>query len=513
MPDVDQGDLARGIKSVVRFKCYTLQNYDMTPLNHTEFHGLRTFFSMPYEPRRGNNRPRNEQTIAKSRERICGFLGWLKQSGRSAKPSFVHFEDVHLFLDKYVEGYLRSIRGLSHGSIGNHVTAAIDVLKYRTAESSGTRTGNPKANLKIARLMRTRNQEQTLAERERNDTRQDNASSGIVWEQVLEAVRRQRLVVTKLWDNGTAPSYKLAVEVQHYVAVAFYTCMPPGRSKEVRLLLGRILSERESQESLQNHITVLQGRHVAVISDYKNRQKWGRDTVELPTDKELLLNHLRWLMTPAVRHLLTRGDNHGFLFCRRNGSSFSDASAWTAYLSGIVGKHSGIAGVGTNALRHAFTTFMETSTDDDHVRLRESVGRAMRHTGRIQQNVYNDVSNLERKRKAVEFATEAFKRAVIQVDSDGEDEAAPVRISPPIGAVVRFRDEQEGSAFGKVLRITSGDVLVMALRRVSGGLLTLDGTKVLRKSLTELAWPIDYETAGSDYLVRTGATAVDDLAE
>ncbi|KAJ3015922.1 hypothetical protein HKX48_004302 [Thoreauomyces humboldtii] len=90
----------------------------------------------------------------------------------------------HLFLDKYVEGYLRSIRGLSHGSIGNHVTAAIDVLKYRTAQSSSTTRLNPKANMKIARLMRTRNQEQTLAERERNETRQDSASSGIVWEQV-----------------------------------------------------------------------------------------------------------------------------------------------------------------------------------------------------------------------------------------------------------------------------------------------------------------------------------------
>ncbi|KAJ3014128.1 hypothetical protein HKX48_005319, partial [Thoreauomyces humboldtii] len=274
MPDVDQSDLTRGVKSVVCFKCYTLQNYDMTPLNHNEFHGLRTFFSVPYEPRRGNNRPRNEHTIAKLRERICGFLGWLKQSGRFAKPSFVNFEDVHLFLDKYVEGYLRAIRGLSHGSIGNHITAAIDVLKYRTAQSSGTGrlnpipNPNPKANMKIARLMRTRNREQTLAERERNETRQDSASSGIVWEEVLEAVRRQRLVMSKLWElsnEGKIADYKLAVEVQHYVAAAFYTCMPPGRSNEVRLLLGCILSENESQESLQNHITVLQGRHVAVI--------------------------------------------------------------------------------------------------------------------------------------------------------------------------------------------------------------------------------------------------------
>ncbi|KAJ3006623.1 hypothetical protein HKX48_009551, partial [Thoreauomyces humboldtii] len=74
--------------------------------------------------------------------------------------------------------------------------------------------------------------------------------------------------MSKLWElsnEGKMADYKLAVEVQHYVAVAFYTCMPPGQSKEVRLLLGRILNEKESQELLQNHITVLQGRHVAVI--------------------------------------------------------------------------------------------------------------------------------------------------------------------------------------------------------------------------------------------------------
>ncbi|KAJ3019533.1 hypothetical protein HKX48_002010 [Thoreauomyces humboldtii] len=413
--------------------------------------------------------------------------------------------------DKYVEGYLRSIRGLSHGSIGNHVTAAIDVLKYRTAQSSSATRLNPKANMKIARLMRTRNQEQTLAERERNETRQDSASSGIVWEQVLEAVRRQRLVVTKLWElsnEGKMADYKLAVEVQHYVAAAFYTCMPPGRSKEVRLLLGRILSENESQKSLQNHIT-LHSDTLALSSDYKNKQKWGRDTIELPTDKEVLLKHLHWLMSPAVRNLLTRDNNHGFLFCRRNGTNFCEASSWTTYLAGIVAKHTGVAGVGTNALRHAFTTFMETSTDEDHLRLRESVGRAMRHTGRIQQNVYNDVSNLERKRKAVEFATGAFKRAVIEIDSD-EDVARPVRLNPPVGALVEFKDEQDAPAFGKVLRITAGDVLVMVLRPSPGtNVLIPDATKVLRKSISQLTWPIDYETSGADYLLRTSVAAIE----
>ncbi|KAJ3145083.1 hypothetical protein HDU89_007603, partial [Geranomyces variabilis] len=474
MPDVDQADLARGIKSVIRFKCYTLQNYDMTPLNHTEFHGLRTFFSAPYEPRRGNSRPRNEQTIAKSRERICGFLGWLKQSGRFSKPSFVNFEDIDLFLDKYVEGYLRAIRGLSYGSIANHITAAIDVLKYRSAETCGKASAKPKGNLKIARLMRTRNQEQTLAERQRIDTKQDSTTSGIVWEQVLEAVRWQRLIVNKLWENcgGGDLSYELTAETQHYVALAFYTSMPPGRSKEIRFLLGRVLLESESQESLQNHITMIQGRHVAVVSDYKNKQRWGRDTIELPKEREVLVEHLLWLMTPNVRQRLTRDDDHGFLFCKRNSASFAHASEWTAYLSGIVSKHTGIAGVSTNALRHAFTTFMETSSEEDHQRLRESVGRAI----------------------GVEFATHAFKRAVIHNNGD-DDLAERASITPPIGSIVGFRDAQAGSVFGKVLRIASGDVLVMILRATAtSGVVTPDATRVLRKSITEIAWPTEYES-------------------
>ncbi|KAJ3144675.1 hypothetical protein HDU86_001514 [Geranomyces michiganensis] len=155
MPDVDLEELARGVKSVIRFKCYTLQTFDMTLLKYQEFQALQAFFSIPYEPRRGNNRPCNEQTIAKGRERICGYLGWLKQSGLFRSPSFVHDEDVDLFMEKYtqekyINGYLRSIRGLGHGTIANHITAAIDVLKYRTTEVAGASSFNPKANLKIA---------------------------------------------------------------------------------------------------------------------------------------------------------------------------------------------------------------------------------------------------------------------------------------------------------------------------------------------------------------------------
>ncbi|KAI8819509.1 uncharacterized protein EV422DRAFT_568940 [Fimicolochytrium jonesii] len=134
MPDVDRAELGRGIKSVVKFKCYTLQDFEMTSTNHAEFHALAGFFSRPSEPLRGS-RARDAQTIAKSRERICGYLGWLKQSKWKKHPSFVDFHDLDTFLDKYIDGYLVSISGLAHGSVANAITAAIDVLKDLHAQS------------------------------------------------------------------------------------------------------------------------------------------------------------------------------------------------------------------------------------------------------------------------------------------------------------------------------------------------------------------------------------------
>ncbi|KAJ3017684.1 hypothetical protein HKX48_003423 [Thoreauomyces humboldtii] len=113
-------------------------------------------------------------------------------------------------------------------------------------------------------------------------------------------------------------------------------------------------------------------------------------------------------MTPPVRQHLPCAETHEYLFCKAGGEAFIQASEWTSYLSRIVEDHTGLA-VGPTALRHAFTSFMETSTDEDHLRLRESVGRAMRHGSRIQQSVYNDSSSLEMKRRGVEFATDHFK--------------------------------------------------------------------------------------------------------
>lgn len=115
----------------------------------------------------------------------------------------------------------------------------------------------------LAQLKRRQNQEQTLAERERQRDSEKNGPA-ILWEQFLEAVRCQREMVSGLSADNDA-DLQFAREVQKYVALSLYAAIPPSRSKEIRLLSARILSEAESSQSLQNHVAVVQGRHVLVM--------------------------------------------------------------------------------------------------------------------------------------------------------------------------------------------------------------------------------------------------------
>ncbi|KAI8817883.1 uncharacterized protein EV422DRAFT_508705 [Fimicolochytrium jonesii] len=491
MTDVDDADLANGIKSVIKFKCYTLQDFEMTTLNHSEFHHLREFFSTPRPRAKGINRVRNPQTIAKSRERICGFLGWLKQSGRVKQPSFKDFHDLDLFLDKYVEGYLVGIRGLSHGSVANAITAAIDVHKFLESESS-TRLPGTKKSMSITRLQSYRNRKQTLAERERQATVDEDGST-ILWEQFLEAIRCQKKVVDSLLVD--AQDSRLPAQVQKYLALAFYAAIPPSRSKEIRLLLDRILTESESRTSLQNHITLVQGRHVIVVSDYKNSLYNGtRDAIELPDDSSIILKYLTYFLQPIVRAQVTSGKKHGYLFCKNNGDAFDSAGEWSVYLARIVEKHIGIANISSNALRHSFTTYMESAVESDHVRLRESTAYAMRHNIRIQQHTYNNTPSIERKRKAVDFASRVFKRIVLE---DSATEADSDNGAPPLGALVGTKLLNGRPGFGKVVRIENADAIIMLLtpRQTEGATLSeyvADIGSLLRRNIArEILYPID----------------------
>ena len=42
------------------------------------------------------------------------------------------------------------------------------------------------------------------------------------------------------------------------------------------------------------------------------------------------------------------------------------------YLAAIIEKHVGLKNISSNALRHSFTTYMESDDQLDHMRLRES---------------------------------------------------------------------------------------------------------------------------------------------
>ncbi|KAJ3280206.1 hypothetical protein HK104_000830 [Borealophlyctis nickersoniae] len=202
----------------------------------------------------------------------------------------------------------------------------------------------------------------------------------------LEAVRCQRLIVERLWkeddEDAGRMQAKLAKEMQKYLALAFYSAIPPSRSKEIRLIVDRVLPESESKKSLQNHVAMIHDRHVLVVCDYKNNYSNGRDSIELPSEAIIIVKYLHFMMGPEIRTQIARGKQHGFFFCKLNGDPFENAGEWSMFLSSIINKHVGVPNISTNALRHPFTTYMESVEDPDHRRLRERTAFAMRHTVR-----------------------------------------------------------------------------------------------------------------------------------
>lgn len=49
------------------------------------------------------------------------------------------------------------------------------------------------------------------------------------------------------------------------------------------------------------------------------------------------------------------------------------------YLAKIIERHTGVPNVSSNALQHAFTTFMESANEVEQILLHESTAYAMRH--------------------------------------------------------------------------------------------------------------------------------------
>ncbi|KAJ3181532.1 hypothetical protein HDU87_001142, partial [Geranomyces variabilis] len=299
----------------------------------------------------------------------------------------------------------------------------------------------------------------------------------------LEAVRCQKKLVDSIWQIDKN-SDDLPLQVQKYLALSFYAAIPPSRSKEIRLLLDRILTESESQTSLQNHIAIIHGRHVITVSDHKNRLYNGsRDAMELPDDPDMILKYLKFFLKPS---------------------------------------YIGMPNISSNALRHSFTTFMESASDVDHVRLRESTAYAMRHNIRIQQHTYNNTSPIERKRKAVEFASGVFKRVVLEKSFENSSETTGVQTGevPPLGALVGTKLSNGGPGFAKVVRTEKTDALLMVLQprptdTTSTEYVAIIGNLLRRNMVTEVVWPVDgaYCREREFYEVYTSLEDVDRMLQ
>lgn len=121
---------------------------------------------------------------------------------------------------------------------------------------------------------------------------------------------------------------------------------------------------------------------------------------------------------------------------------------------------------------------------------------------------------LQRKRKAVDFATSTFKQAVLG-SNDKTDCRDLARLTPPIGAVVGMEHSDGLPGFAKLVRLEAdSDGLFLALRQSDATAATepvyiADASKVLRRSIPkEIVWPLNYELVGGDYVVRTTLAAV-----
>ena len=115
----------------------------------------------------------------------------------------------------------------------------------------------------------------------------------------------------------------------------------------------------------------------------------------------------------------------------------------------------------------------------------------------MQQKTYN-TPTIQRKRKAVEFASGFFKRIVLEKRPDipGGD-LAKSTVTRSTGALVGTKLPDGSPSFGKVVRIENNAALVMLLKlRDTDATIpheyVADVGNLLRRSMaTEVVWPVD----------------------
>ena len=123
------------VKPVLKEKSkkYTLSEEDFSDKLKVQLANLQTFWMQVTNTRR-QEKPVNMTTHCKRKERLLGFLGWLKTHKQISHPTFENFDIEHNeeFRNTYEEylDYLTEVRQLNSGTLVEHITAAIYVLKF-----------------------------------------------------------------------------------------------------------------------------------------------------------------------------------------------------------------------------------------------------------------------------------------------------------------------------------------------------------------------------------------------
>ena len=114
----------------------------------------------------------------------------------------------------------------------------------------------------------------------------------------------------------------------------------------------------------------------------------------------------------------------------------------------------------------------------------------------MQQQTYNNTTAIQRKRKAVEFASGVFKRVVLgeTLDTEITDTDRP---TPSLDALVGTKLPDGRLAFAKIVRIEKNHVLLMPLKVRDSDAMAIfeyvaDIGSLFRRSIQrELVWPVD----------------------
>jgi hypothetical protein len=204
------------------------------------------------------------------------------------------------------------------------------------------------------------------------------ASKWLHWKEVLAVVKQQREVY-----EAAATSLCRAREGLRYAVLLLYTCLPPGRSLEYRMLQFRLCSRRELYPTVPTPPDpgLLQNRPIGRSSENSPggaSELLPRASAQVPEEAP---------STSAGTGASQSQDTHGRSFADDHNSC-----RWSQLISSTFQRRSGV-NLGPNMIRSVFVTYLlgTESLDGTHGlsrRMLEQFASAMRHsTDHVRQNL------------------------------------------------------------------------------------------------------------------------------